>query len=331
MKQSFLLVLMLLFATFYLFAQMPTISQVKIDTFVDIPPNPIDGKSYVRCVIPAEYKTCVNCEPDTIKWAKVYTISQLPPKYDTIRTKVELYPKQEYYTLKMDKADNLKQIVLKDTIITAPIYQIIKQKIVYSPSQSLWILERKDANSLAANPADCIALRRVLTNERAAEVKIYSLQQAAQKITYQNGKEYIENLPWDSPYLVRNEVPAIEKYKIEYKEIAPPRTCIKDSTFEMIDKRPQPKNGYITRTHLVRRGSVREWTEYIICERNTLYPKIALIIKRLYQLGYYKGRLDIEELTPEVRVALIQFQKDHDLQIGRLDSETLQLLGFDWK
>lgn len=73
-----------------------------------------------------------------------------------------------------------------------------------------------------------------------------------------------------------------------------------------------------------------EWREYFICERNYLTSqKVKSIITQLHKKGYYKGSLKKNAFTPKVRAALVQFQKENDLQIGKLDSETLELLGVD--
>jgi Putative peptidoglycan binding domain len=301
---------------------------VKKDTFVDMPPNVVVGKSYVRFVMPVEFRTCVNCEPDTAKWIKVCTISQIPPKYDTIRTKLELCPTQVYYSLKHKSKEPISQIHVKKATITAPVYQISTQKITYSPSQAIWILEKKDANALSAHPDDCITLRRIQTNNRTCEIKTYTLQQPAQRISDENGK--VENLPWDSPYLVKNVIPAVQKYKVEYIERVGPRTCIKDSVFENSMYRFQPENDTITRTVLVRNGTIKEWQEYFICERPyVISVRVKSIITQLHKKGYYKGSLKKNVFTPKIRAALSRFQKENDLQIGRLDSETLELLGVD--
>jgi hypothetical protein len=324
MKKYFSLILLLCLALCAT-AQTPTLRTfVKIDTFVDIPPNAIEGKSYARCVIPTEFKTCVNCPPDTPRWLNVYAVYQLPPKYDTLLTEVQVYPEQIYYTLKPDKNNDRTRKQLEDAVILAPVYRISTKKMAFSPAQPIWEFQRKDPNALSANPADCIALRRVMTRERTAQVKVYELVQPAQRITKQNGTEQIEILPWNSPYLLKNTVPAVYKIKQTYIEVLPPRTCIKDSTYEILDLRPQPKDGYITRYHLVRMGRVTEWKEFYIDFYKPV--RMNLVISRLREKGYYKGK-EKEVINQEIRTAIIQFQKDNDLEVGRLDDETLRLLG----
>lgn len=73
---------------------------------------------------------------------------------------------------------------------------------------------------------------------------------------------------------------------------------------------------------LVRRGGFSEWRE-ILCPTDCGGPLVIHNLqKALKKTGYYKGKID-GVLGKQFRKALIQFQKDNNLPIGRLDIETV--------
>lgn len=70
-----------------------------------------------------------------------------------------------------------------------------------------------------------------------------------------------------------------------------------------------------------------EWRELVCClHEGGSSNKVEDICQALKKKGYYKGKIPTE-LNVKVRAALVKFQKDNHLPLGRLDAETLKALG----
>ncbi len=80
---------------------------------------------------------------------------------------------------------------------------------------------------------------------------------------------------------------------------------------------------------LTKKGGYREWKE-VICTNQVTDKVYAQIRNSLTQNGYYKEEAESSKnnsFPPELKSALIAFQKENQLPIGELDHETLDALG----
>jgi len=70
-----------------------------------------------------------------------------------------------------------------------------------------------------------------------------------------------------------------------------------------------------------------EWLEYFCSAGSPTSPSLKSVCHILKEKGYYSGP-DVYRMTPDMKDALIRFQKDKGLPRGSLDFETLKALSY---
>lgn len=284
--------------------------------------------SYAVCSYPSEYKniTSENAMLTEVSalWDTLYRSEIMLPKYDTLSEMVLVYP--EYSYLEWTGGDSLTSIkeynIAKDEMVEyfSPIYMLKKERKLLEPEGQRWEKGLKSAFCLSSNPDDCSTVRLSPILAQYAFVKYPETVRVAHKIVRKAGVETMEELTENSPYICKVHVPAQYKMLRKYVPQSEPYILVSQ---QIIPARTQNEDGEdIT---LVRTGGMADWREMPCCECISDIPQIIHIQRALKDKGYYKGELD-NILNAETKASLKQFQKDNDLSVGKLDTETLTAL-----
>lgn len=284
-------------------------------------------RSYAVCSYPSEYQKQM---AENVRIGKslvydtLYTSEIILPRYDTLTENVMVYP--EYSYLEWTGGDSLTSIkeynIAKEEMVEyfSPIYRLRKERKLLEGEGQRWEKGLKSAFCLSSNPDDCSTVRLSPIAPQYALVKYHEVVRPAHKIIHKGGTEVMEELTDNSPYIRKVTVPAQYKIVRKYAPQSEPYILVSQ---EIIPAKTQDEEGNVI--SFVRAGGMSDWREMPCCECMSDIPPIIHIQRALKDKGYYKGELD-NILNAETKASLKQFQKDNDLQIGKLDTETLTAL-----
>ena len=295
---------------------------------IPFPATAIVTHSYAACTYPSEYRkiTPENARQgsSTSAMDTLYTSEIIIPKYDTLSETVLVYP--EYTYLEWAGGDSITSIkeynIAKDEMVEylAPIYTFKKERKLLEGEGQRWEKGLKSAFCLSSNPDDCSTVRLSPIAPQYAFIKRHEVVRTAHKITHRGGTEIMEELTENSPYIRKVTVPAQYKVVRKYVPQSEPYILVSQKIVPAKEQ-DEDKNAI----ELVRAGGISDWREMPCCECMSDIPAIIHIQRALKDKGYYKGELD-NVLNAETKASLKQFQKDNDLAIGKLDTETLTAL-----
>jgi hypothetical protein len=321
MKKHILLIL--LFTQCFL---LPAQSLEEVETFGLFQTSPQKGL-YRICSNTKE--EIISVEKDTFQIPKLHFV---PAIYDTIGwDTVFVFPKHTYYRLKMNNEGDTSELHLwengKEIWISAPIFKPIYHKQNLVEPYWVWKSTRRglDPNTMSCycEPNDCLglALREIAPKKWFAEMQLIK----PAEIHIQSGtRDTSFSLFPPSPYLETQVIPAKyvympKLYKTQQARIDTiweTQIIQKDKTIDSCHKFVRISRKYL--------GKI-EKTE---CHN---YSPVVQIQRLLQEKGFYKGELT-DILDEETRLALIRFQKSHNLlpvsEGGKLNIDTLKPLGF---
>jgi hypothetical protein len=211
---------------------------------------------------------------------------------------IEKTPKYQRYTLELPVFDSiLLKIPVDKTTRMANIpdrYSLVNDKIMVKPTICKWVFVTKPKECLSADPANCLPIVLIEVVPEYQKVEKLVLQSSS----HQQRFDDIDTVTFKQII----EIKPLKKISIE---VAP--------TYKKILMKTNPHASY------------GEWREFL-CSGGPPNHTTLKIQKVLKERGYYHGKLD-DIIGKETKAALIEFQKVHKLETGRLSLETLKELG----
>ena len=295
-----------------------------VTIYTDLPQNPVPGKCYIRYVYPAEYQNMPTNKDlqDQLIYDTLYQIAYEPFVYDTVFEDIMIAEATEYYEwLPGDSVPfvvELNPITNEKATYFPPKYETITERKLLSKESIYWEIGRKNPHCLPSAREDCVVLCCVTVPARYVTLKQRKLVLPPKKIVQKNGEEISIFYPENVRFYRKTTMPAQIKRISKLMRSPIALKCTKNIVMCHIQQGAK----------LTQKSGICDWKEQacaIECIGGT-NNHIRKIQEALVQKGYYCGEIN-NILNVTTRKALMQFQQDNELPVGKLDAQTLKLLG----
>ena len=269
----------------------------------DLPPNPVAGKCYAKCLAPDQYETVT----DQILLKEASSrIEIVPAVYATFTTQTE-----EIMVKEASKRLNY----------VPPVYETVSEQMLISPATTKWTKGRADRSCLNEDPDKCKVwcLSEVPAQYKTVTKQVLRTPASTTEVPIPAEYKTISKAVVQTPANTRErEVPA--EYRTITKQVL--RTPASTREVEI-----PAEYSTISSKKLVKAGGFTDWVE-VMCESKVTSGKISQIQSALRAKGYDPGATD-NVLGAKTREALTKFQKDNNLPVGNLNVETMRALGVE--
>jgi Putative peptidoglycan binding domain len=241
--------------------------------------------------------------------AKEIKVRYIPPQFDTIVENIEISPAFTYFGLRPNAS--VKPLIEGEKVMIVPPKMDIKQgRIKVLEGYNKEILSVKSDADLGISPSLCLVICNV---EVPAEYRIFkykTLIEPAKIIRQRSDTTLVETIEDTSSLLMKMvEAPLMQAQYFKVKKLVKrkPSYFHVESPFDV-------------------RHLLSNWRE-VFNNHDCFSSPVRKIQRALNERGYQLVEDDI--FGSKTRKALTQFQKDFNLPLGTLNSETLKALGLE--
>jgi hypothetical protein len=298
-------------------------------------PNSFAGKGYIKSYTPPVLEImpfAQEREAKKVEKISLPTYHFIPATYDTLSwDTVLLVEAYTYYELKADASNNNQILRFSENgveyEISPPAFKTEIQRRKIRETNAVWVegKNKRLLNCMGKQIGIDIYKMEIPTQYKVFQIK--TLQTPAKMHLKTSEKHTVFEIYPPSPYLKVIHQPAQYAYIPKIEKLTDPK--IEISLRDSILKLPpqySSKYGY----YLVSEEDYSDFREVICCDYAPPAEYIfAEVQKKLISLGYYKGEIKVQA-DAEIRKALVTFQKENNLPVGRIDSETLKKLGISY-
>lgn len=289
----------------------------------DLPPNPVAGKCYAKCLAPDQYETVT----DQILLKEASSrIEIVPAVYETATEQILV--KEGFKVLEIVPATfttQTEEIMVKEASkrlnYVPPVYETVSEQMLISPATTKWTKGRADRSCLNEDPDKCKVwcLSEVPAQYKTVTKQVLRTPASTTEVPIPAEYKTISKAVVQTPANTRErEVPA--EYRTITKQVL--RTPASTREVEI-----PAEYSTIFSKKLVKAGGFTDWVE-VMCESKVTSGKISQIQSALRAKGYDPGATD-NVLGAKTREALTKFQKDNNLPVGNLNVETMRALGVE--
>ncbi len=283
------------------------------------------GKCYAKCYIPSQYETTtekVLVQPASAK------LKVVPAKFETVTEKMlvkEAYTKLVIVPAEFESVTEkvLIQEASTKLVAVAAEYETTTEKVLIKEASTRWTM-KKDKNCMSADPDDCFVACFEEIPEKYTTYTSSVLKTPATTKSVEVPAKYktITKTVVATPATTKTvEVPAV--YKTVSKKIV--KTPATTSSIEI-----PAKYETVTKRKLIKAGEYSDWRE-VLCDGSVTNDVNRQIQNALVVKGYDIGPAGADNiLGGQSRAALMQYQRDNNLPVGNLNTETLDHLGIKY-
>jgi len=280
------------------------------------------GKCYAKCYIPSQYETTT--EKVLVKPAAT-KLKVVPTKFETMTEKVLVKEASTKLVVVPAVYETMtEQVVIQEASTTlvavAPEYETTTEKVLIKEASTRWTM-KKDENCMSANPNDCFVACFEEIPEQYTTYTSSVIKTPATTKTVEVPAKYktVTRRVLKTPATTKTvEVPA-EYTTITKKVVKSPASTTS------IDIAAEYKT--VTKRTLVKAGEYSDWRE-VLCSGDVTSDVNRQIQLALMDKGYDIGPAGADNvLGAQSRAALMQYQRDNNLPVGNLNTETLDHLG----
>ena len=291
----------------------------------DMPPQPSEfGKCYAKCRV-------ADCEVELFKTVMTKDETQkfttVPAQYETVseqvlikEASVKLVPVPAEYETITEKV-LVKEAATK-IVTKPPVYKTETERVMVSAAYGEWVRKKRAPNCFSQNPVDCHVMCWV---EVPAKYK-----NITKKVLVEPGREEVVEIPAEYKTVTRRvlktpatvkevEIPAEYKTFTRRVQSIPARTESETIPAE-----------YETVTYkmIADYGGFSDWVE-VLCDNQQTSSVVSRVQQSLADKGYNPGPVD-GIMGGQTKTALEKYQKENNLPIGNLNTETLSALGVSY-
>jgi len=280
------------------------------------------GKCYAKCYIPSQYETTtekVLVKPATKK------LKVVPATFETITDKVLIKEaSKKLVVVPAEYETTTEKVVIQEAstklVAVAAEYETTTEKVLIKEASTRWTM-KKDENCMSANPNDCFVACFEEIPEQYTTYTSSVIKTPASTKTVDVPAKYktITKRVIKTPATTKTvDVPA------EYKTIS--KKVVKTpATTTSVDSDAEYKT--VTKRALVKAGEYSDWRE-VLCSGDVTSDVNRQIQLALMNKGYDIGPAGADNvLGGQSRAALMQYQRDNNLPVGNLNTETLDHMG----